>query len=331
MTTTRVLFLCLAAALFVPASAQGLGPDLPKLSNLAFGWVSMSGLDPTLDMLTSFAPASLALRDNGYRTGGEAVAGHFDYSGFDVDSEFQSAMTAMGPGLFRICHYAYDSNVAPVIGIQIPSLSTNTQTDGEAVELSYAQHVGKATVGVSVIPEDSSTVNLSMHGQNLVNGESTTDYGARAGVILPVAENIRLGGEYSYQKDTGVTRVSPMLTGAPGWVESSGSFLTRAATIGASAKLRPTTQVYSAYQDIVATGSTLGHRVGDQWWLGVQQDLSKTLAVRANYLERGENFSVQWRSPFGLMNIAYTHNALMNAESILGQGDAEFISLALAF
>lgn len=58
--------------------AQVPGPELPKLSNLTFGWVSMSGVDPTLEMLTSFAPTTMALRDAGYRTGGEAVTGRIE-------------------------------------------------------------------------------------------------------------------------------------------------------------------------------------------------------------------------------------------------------------
>ena len=331
MKTRHFLVVCLTmCALMAPALAQDLPVQaLPKLSNLAFGWVSMSGVDPTLEMLTSFAPASMALRDAGYHTGGEAVFGQFNYSGFQVNSDFQSAMTAVGPGLLRICHYAYNSNTAPLVGIPMPGVLANT--DGEAVEVSYAQRVGTTILGLSVIPKDSSHAALTAGGHELVDGTSDTDYGVRGGAIVQLPHHLRLGADYSYQKDHSQTELSPAITGAPVPVQVDGQYLTRCATYGASMKVLPKTQVYGAYQEIIATGGALGSETAEQRWLGVQQDITPTFAVRVNYLEHGMNYSTQWRSPFGLLNIAYTHNALVNAKMIVGDGDAAFVSLAEAF
>jgi len=331
MKTSYLLVACLAiCALMTPVLAQDIPVQtLPKMSNLAFGWVSMSGVDPTLEMLTSFAPASMALRDAGYRTGGEAVTGQFDYSGFLINENFQSAMTALGPGVLRICHYGYDSNTAAVPGIPLPGVLANT--NGEAVELSYAQRVGTTILGLSVIPEDSSYIALTGGGQPLVTGNSHTDYGARVGAIFQLPKNLRLGCDYSYQKDHSTTTMSPAITGIPVPVTVEDRYLTRCLTLGASKKVLPRTQVYGAYQEIIATGGALGDKIGDQRWLGVQQDLSNTFAIRVNYLEHGLNFSTQWRSPIGMLNVAYTHNALVNAKSMLGDGDAAFVSLAMAY
>lgn len=303
------------------------GPELAKMSNLAFGWVSMSGVDPTLEMLTSFAPATMALRDAGYRTGGEAVAGRFTFGDLSVDSTFQSAMTSLGPGVLRLCHYAYSSNTAAIYGI--PGMLG--QTEGDAVEISYAQHVGKATLGFSLIPKDSSSVTLSNQGMTLVESESTTDYGLRGGAILRLNDHVRLGYEYSYQEDSGKTSLSPLLTGAPVWLDSEGDFITRCSTLGLSGRIGPKTMAYASYQEILATGSTLDRRLAKQRWAGVQHNFTDNFALRANYLEGGQNYSLQYKSPYGLVNLAYTHKALMNARDILGTGDAAFASLALAF
>jgi len=310
------------------AGAQAPGPDLAKMSNLAFGWVSMSGVDPTLEMLTSFAPNAIALRDAGYRTGGEAVTGEMTFSDLEVSADFASAMVECGPGLLRICHFQYDSNLASIAGMPgIPA-----RTNGESVEISYAQHVGAhTTLGVSVIPQDSSRVNMVMSGVNMVESESKTDYGARAGAVVSLPHDVKLGFDYSYQRDSGTTRLNPLLTSAPDWIELQGDFITRCNTVGLSKKLGEKTTVYTAYQNITATGLSTGDRAADLVWLGVTQNFTKDFAVRANYLDGGGNYSIMWRSPIGVLNLAYTHGALLNAKDILGTGDAAFASLAIAF
>ena len=124
---------------------------------------------------------------------------------------------------------------------------------------------------------------------------------------------------------------SPLVTGAPDWVELPSRAITRCGTIGASGKLGTKTSVYCAYQNILATGDGIGRRNADLVWFGAQHNFSEKFAVRANYLDGGQNYSIQWRSPIGIVNLAYTHNALMNAEPILGKGDAAFAALAVAF
>jgi hypothetical protein len=38
-----------------------------------------------------------------------------------------------------------------------------------------------------------------------------------------------------------------------------------------------------------------------------------------------------YRSPIGIVNVAYTRKALYDAQDILGSGDAAFVALAMAF
>lgn len=323
---TGALLGLLALASF--AGAQMPGPDLAKLSNVAFGWVSMSGADPTLDMLTSFAPTAMALRDAGYKTGGEAVTGGFQFGDLDVTSNFGSAMTSAGPGLLRICEYKYDSNLANIAGI--PGMPA--RTDGQAVEISYSQHAGKnTTVGLSFVPQDTSTVTMVMAGQNMVESETKTDYGLRGGAVIKLPGQTKVGINYSYQHDKGKTRVNPLLTSAPDWIETKGTFNTRCATVGLSKQVTPKTLVYGAYQNIAVSGLSAGTRKSDQVRLGVMYNVTKNFAVRANYADGGQNYSIMYQSPIGIVNVAYTSKALYDAQDILGTGNAAFVSLALAF
>jgi len=325
---TLALALLGTLALASLAGAQAPGPDLAKLSNLAFGWVSMSGVDPTLDMLTSFAPNSMALRDAGYRSGGEMVTGQFTFSDLEVTSEFASAMASCGPGLLRICQFKYDSNLANIVGL--PGMPA--RTNGEAIEVSYAQHVGKhTTLGFSVVPKDSSSVDMVLGGQNMVESESQVDYGARAGAVIDLPHDVKFGFDYSYQRDHGTTRLNPLLTSAPDWIELQGDFITRCSTVGFSKKLDAKTTVYTSFQNITATGLSTGSKSADLVWIGVTRNFTKNFAIRANYLDGGGNYSIMWRSPIGIVNLAYTHDALKNAEEILGSGDAAFAALAIAF
>ncbi|MHB0938324.1 MAG: hypothetical protein ACYDCO_11805 [Armatimonadota bacterium] len=315
-------------ALASMAGAQMPGPDLAELSNVAFGWVSMSGADPTLEMLTSFAPTSMALRDAGYRTGGEAVTGGFQFGDLDVNSTFGSAMTSAGPGLLRICEYKYDSNLANIAGL--PGMPA--RTDGEAIEISYAQHVGRnTTIGVSLVPQDTSTVTMVMGGQSMVESETKTDYGLRGGAVIRLPGETKVGINYSYQHDKGKTRVSPLLTGAPDWIETEGTFHTRCATVGLSKQVTPKTLVYGAYQNINVSGLSTGTRKSDQVRVGVQHHITDNFAVRANYADGGQNYSIMYKSPIGIVNVAYTSKALYDARDILGTGNAAFVSLAMAF
>lgn len=317
----------LALATF--ASAQlAPGPDLAKLSNLAFGWVSMSGSDPTMDMLTSFAPNSMALRDAGYRSGGERVSGIFNFSDLEVDSNFTSALTAAGPGVLRICQYTYDAKPANIVGI--PGLPA--RTSGEAIEVSYAQHVNKnIAVGLSVVPRDTGKTDLVASGINMVEAESKTDYGARAGVIVSLPRDVKFGFDYSYQRDSGTARLNPLLTSAPDWITIKSKYITKCSTLGLSKKISSKAMGYLSYQNITANGLSDGKRKADQVRFGGTYNFTRKFAARAYYVDGGGNYSVMWHSPIGIVNLAYTHGALMNAESIIGKGDAAFAALAVAF
>ncbi|MHB9130164.1 MAG: hypothetical protein ACYDBB_03620 [Armatimonadota bacterium] len=325
-------------AVAMPTTAQMAlpGPELPKLSNLAFGWVSMSGVDPTLGMLTSFAPAMIVVQDNGLHTAGEAVVGQFNFGDFNVTSNFESAITSYGPGLLRISHYGYKSNTQEIPGLGLPGILVNT--GGDAIEVSYAQHVGKkGTIGVSWVPQDSSRIGLQSDGLNLIRGDTSTNFGARIGGILAVSPSVKLGADFSYQEDTATIRYNPLLfdDGADpdpaNWIAVDGDFITRCGTIGGSWQVTPRTLVYGSLQEILATGEDDYRRVATLRWFGVQQNLTKNFAVRANYLGGGGNFSVQWVTKFGIINAAYTHRALLNARDVLGVGNSAFVGYAMGF
>ncbi len=328
MSLTRLLVLCTVfVALAVPTFAQVPGPELAKMSNLAFGWVSMSGVDPTLDAMASFAPTMLGIREAGFTTGGEVATGTFSFGDFDIDSGWESAQTNLGPGVMRAVHYGFQTNTAAVLGIP----GVLVQTQGDSIELSYAQRIGTTGLGLSIVPQDSSSLHLSQGGVQVVQGKSKTDYGFRVGAVTPLKgkHQVRVGANYSYQKDGSDVSLHPALTGAAGWTTLSEKFVTRAATVGASGQLSARTTVYGSYQKIFAKGGSLD-REDELIWFGVTQKLTDTVNVRANYLDGGLNVGFTWRTPVGMFIAAYTNKALTSAKDILGDGDAIFVGVDLA-
>ncbi|HEY3376797.1 MAG TPA: hypothetical protein VGL77_04815 [Armatimonadota bacterium] len=310
----------------VTAGAQSNFSALPVLSNLAFGWSSMSGVDPTLNMLTAFAPTMVGLSEAGYRNGVEGVKGRMTFGDLKIDNNFESAITTVGPGLFRLGHYGYNSNTAAIPNLGLPP-GVLTHTRGDAIELAYAQTIHNTTIGLSVVPQDSTSIQAVGGGTTLIAGEAKTDFGGRIGFIQRLPHGVRVGADYSYQKGTATADTLPPFPPTT----SSDEYITRAATYGASWQARPDTIVYGSYQNLLATGHTFGSRNANQLWFGTQHDLSKSVAIRLNYLDGGQNYSVQWKTKVGLLNVAYTHKALRNAEEILGSGDALFGALALAW
>ncbi len=259
----------------------------------------------------------------------------FPYSGFHVDSNFESAIAALGPGAIRISHYGYRSNEAALANgtaLGIPS-STLMQTLGDAVDVSYAQNIKKCTIGATIVPQDSGIITLRQDGVTLVSGTAHEDYGGRFGGVIHFAKNLRFGADYSYQRSDSTAIINPLLVpDATGPVSESEHFITRASTVGASWKLLRHTMIYGSYQDILSKGGNSGDRYHAlQRWAGVQQDINPKLVVRASYLSGGQNYMATWTTPIGLVNVAYTHRALANAEYILGKGDAFFGGLAVAF
>ncbi len=342
MSLQRFSLLLAALLLAIPIFGQAtLNADLPKMSNLAFGWVAMSGVDPSLDALASFAPTMLGLRDAGYGIGSEVATGTFSFGDFDVDSGWESGLINLGPGVFRVAHYDFRSNTAQVAGIALPpGMPPGTppllaQTDGESLELSYAQRIGKTSYGISVIPADSTGITILQGGFPVATGKSKADYGYRLGFVTPVERrhDIRLGVNYSYQKDQATLTPNPLhpLVIATGAVPTADTYRTQCYTVGASGKLTARTQLYGAYQKIVGKGSAMGFdRDSEQIWFGVNQSLTSILNLRVNYLQKGINVGLTCRTPVGLLIAAYTNKALVNANDVLGKGDALFVGIDIA-
>ena len=337
MKSKYLLLSCLSAMLLtLPAFAQLSAPNLPELSVLTFGWASMSGIDPTLDMFTAFAPTMIGLQDAGYRSGAEAVAGQFAFSGFHVDSNFESAIATAGPGLLRVAHYGYKSNQAALAGEASLGLPPDTlaRTNGDAIELSYAQRCKDVVLGASLVPQDNAGVSLSgpslaQGGIASITGNANEAFGWRVGGTGQLPKNIRIGADYSYQRSTSTALINMVDPEIPP-IAQSADFINRVSTVGASWRACPNTLLYAAYQDILSTGSNQSRRHATNTWFGVQQNVSPKLVVRANYLSGGQNFSFTWQSPVGLITAAYTHKALTNAQDVLGSGDAFFGGVAFA-
>lgn len=343
MKPHRIVLLAAAFVLLaIPTFGQALNADLPKMSNMAFGWVSMSGVDPSLDALASFAPTMLALRENGYGVGSEEATGTFSFGGFDVDSGWESGLVTLGPGVFRVAHYDFKSNTAQVAGIALPPVVPPgtppllVQTEGESLELSYAQRIGRTGYGISIIPADSTYVAIQEAGFPVASGKSKTDFGYRLGFVTPIEtrHQVRLGVNYSYQKDHATLTpnpLHPLIIALGGVPQTTDTYRTQCYTVGASGKLFPRTQLYGAYQKIIGKGSLMGFdRDSEQIWFGVNQSLTDILNLRVNYLQKGLNVGLTCRTPIGLLIAAYTNKALVNANDILGKGDALFVGIDIA-
>ena len=317
-----VLTLVVGIAVSGNVSAQSPSPSLPIMSDMAFGWVSMSGVDPTLDLLTSFAPTMLCVHDAGYQTGGEYTEGVFTFGKFTVVENFQSVITDVGGGALRISHYGYTSNSAELPGIP----GAKVQTNGDSIDMSYAQRFGKTTLGVTVIPQDNADIQMNASGL-AITGTAATDIGARLGAVQQLTNKVRVGLEYSYQKDTATLQLPVPLVPTP--TTLSGHYLVRCGTAGASWQITTSTKTYVAYQRLLGTGPDF-LREGNQTWCGVSQNITKSLSVSANYFGGGQNCFISYRSKYGVFNIAYTHDALNSARDFLGHGNALFAGIDLA-
>jgi hypothetical protein len=64
---------------------------------------------------------------------------------------------------------------------------------------------------------------------------------------------------------------------------------------------------------------------------GVQQQVTKRVAVHVAYIDGGESYSLNWRTPVGIVSAIYDHNVLFNARDYLGLGDAALLSLSFGF
>jgi hypothetical protein len=315
----------------IAAYRQLTSPQLPKLSNLAFGWVSMSGSDPTWERITSFAPTALVVRDLGYQTAVEGAVGRLTFGDLEVGGDFETAVVAVGPGLVKVSHFGFKSNRAHVA--KFPA-GYDAFTEGDAVEVGYAQRVGTVALGASLVPQDSTRVELTKNGLPLADGALDPGLGWRMGAVVPITSTVRMGGDYSYQADSATMHyVDPGLQMIQGSATLSSDFITRAATVGAL--WMPTKRLVSsvAYQNILVTGAALtnGRRNTDQVRAGVQYEFLPKLAARLTYIDGGMNYALQYTSPVGIAQVAYTHKALINADDILGEGHSLFAGLGLAW
>jgi hypothetical protein len=276
-----------------------------------------------MDMMTSFAPTMMCVHDAGYQAGIEHAQGFMTFGKFTVLGNFQSAIANLGDGALRISHYGYASNTAMLPGFP----NALVQTSGDAIDLSYAQRIGKTTLGITLLPQDNSSISLTSGGVT-VPGSSATDYGVRIGGMQQVTKRVRVGMDYSYQRDFASIQLPVPIVPTPTTI--NGTYLIRCGTIGGSWQVAPKTHTYIAYQSLLGAGPGLD-RQANQTWCGVAQNITSTFTASANYFGGGKNIFLNWRTKYGLFNLAYTHDALSSAHDILGKGDSLFAGVDLAF
>jgi hypothetical protein len=348
-----LIALVVLGAITLSHAQIALDPSLPKLTNVTFGWVSASGVDPTLPLVNGFAPTMLALKDAGYTAGTEIDYGVFSFNDLTVNADIVSGLINIGPGTARLSRFSFASNNAPLTIMQTAlNAGVETNTDGEAYELSYAQKVYKygTQVGVSYIPRDVSTVNILLPANNIqptdtmwAHGEMRTDWGVRVGAVQPLPYNISVGANYSYQMDRSYLNLeSALVTHMTSGADTAGKQMeaqniTRCGTVGASWQALPNTTVYAAIQQII-TSSDMGYkRKAELPWFGVQQSIgekwlaklntvdggfTKNIMVRANSLDSGMNLMGTWVTKAGALTVSYTNGAVRSAKSELGHGNA---------
>ncbi len=269
-------------------------PTLPVLSAVTFGWVSMSGIDPTSTAFSYFAPTMQGVTNAGYHYGFEGADGQFDFSGFHVDSNFESALMSLGSGTVRISRFAFQSNVGALVNgaaLGIPA-GALTKTRGEAYEVAYAQDFGCITLGASVVPEDNADIRLSEGGTSLITGNVQNKFGGRFGTIVHLGKALRVGADYSYQDDRGNVLLNPILVpGVAGWVPQSDDFLVRAGTVGAGWKVFPGTMLAFSYQYLLVKEDESTFRDHTyQQCASVQQNLTKNFTGQVVYISGGLSY-----------------------------------------
>ncbi|MHB9023583.1 MAG: hypothetical protein ACYC7E_05330 [Armatimonadota bacterium] len=323
-----LLFACLLFAT-IAVFAQPTPTALPQLSTATFGWVSVSSLEPTMGQLAAYAPNMLVLRDLNLNTGVELCSGNATYSGFNINLSYAAAMTNLGPGMFRVAHYRYETNRAP-----LPLLNAQeflppdavSQAEGDATELAYAFHIGKAAVGISYVPQDNTTIQQAVGPFTVLDGTSKTDWGGRIGFVYPFSKKFRFGSEYSYQEGSSEATIY-----IPDPVPMTEEFITRCLTNGVSWDVHPTTSVYAYLQRLWLIGDSGYKRSNNLLVAGVQHELTKRVTARVGYIDGGETYSLSWRSPVGIFTAIYDHNVLYNARDYLGLGDAALLTWSAAF
>ncbi len=361
--TFLVALMALCAITLVRAQLT-LDPSLPKLTDVAFGWVSSSGVDPTLPLVNGFAPTMLSLQDAGYGTGSEIDYGAFSFDKLQVNVDAEVGLTKIGPGMLRVTRFGYMSNNAalPSFPDFLKQFGAIANTDGDSYELSYAQSIGSTDLGISVIPKDVSNISIALPGglslpkgtplpgggvmpvdyalpkdAELVSGNMETDYGVRIGGVQHLPFGVKLGADYSYQRDRSFLQTDPLIDMMMPGIPKESHNITRCGTVGASWQALPDTLLYVSLQDVDTTSDQGYIRKADLTWYGVQQGIgkkmlaklntvdhgfTKNLMVRANSLDSGLNLMGTWVTGAGAFTVSYTNSAVRSAKSELGQGSA---------
>lgn len=318
--------LCSAVVLAVPAICATPSPTvLTKLGNMAFGWVSTSGSETTADTLSKYAAQTVVLKDRGKKLAVELYNGTFSYSGFDVDTNTQSVLLDVGPGVARIARKSFGSNIHPLKNL--PTLPV--KLNGEAYELSYAQRFGDTAVGVSIIPKDNTAMHATVGATTLIKGWARSGTGARIGVVQRLPHGVRLGVDYAYQEFDTEAVLYPAFTGAPSPITQTEKFLQRCLSYGASWQCNPKTTLYLTEWDILDTGSVYKSRDSLVTIAGVKYAFTPNLNATLNSHNGRPNFHMNWITRNGIVQLDYTDGAIPTAEDLLGHGHSLFLGFTV--
>ena len=322
--------------------AVGLGPDLAQISNTGFGWAAMSGGNPAVDSLSEYASNMLNVIPARDHTGVEYFLNGINYSDLRVTTNQDTVLQKVGPGALRIGYFRYDSNAAHEVNFvrqvaqALPGQPVVSGTvDGEALELSYAQPVGRrgTTLGISVIPIDTSNVRLTTPAfGSLTNGQSWTTGGLRGGVLQQLPYRLRFGADYSYQASGAKATVLALTSQGPAIETQSSRYLTRKTDLGLAQQTTPQLLTFVGYCHTITSGGTLGDFTGDSLSYGLQYDITPVVSTKLSSTGSSDTASLSWTTRYGEYTLAYSYRPLPNAGSYLGNNGSALAGMVdLAF
>ncbi len=327
MTRRPFLSLLLGIVILAPAAiyAAPSPTALTKLGNMAFGWISTSGSETTADTLSKYAAQTVVLKDRGKQTAIEFYNGTFEFGGFNVDTNTQSVLVDVGPGVARIARKSFESNMHPLAGL--PGLPV--KLDGEAYELSYAQRFGNTAVGLSIIPKDNTALHATSGATTLIKGWTRSNTGARLGVTQRLPHGVKLGVDYSYQEFDTEATMYKAYTHGPVDITQTEKFLQRCISYGASWQCNPKTTLYLTEWDILDTGSVFQKRESNVTIAGVKYLLTPNINATVNSHDGRPNFHMNWITRNGIVQLDYSDGAIPTAQDLLGRGHSLFVGLTV--
>jgi len=324
----RILLLTGLCCCVLQAHAQGLGSDLPTLSNLAFGWSSASGGNPAVDAMSVYAPNMLCVTQAGYRAAGEGFFCRLDFGDMRVTTNQNTALAAVGAGAVRLAHFRYASNKAHdlpfvnAVSQALGGVDASATLDGETLELSYAQPIGSPStiLGVSYVPIDSSNSKLiAPETGSISDGRYRGTGGGRVGVLQTLPHGWRIGANYSYLAGSATaTFLAP--TNPPSYMTQTDQYLTRKLDLGLAQQTTPRLQCYAAYSKTVASGGTLAAYHGEITAFGIRYQISPALMTQITASETNHVMGLFWKTRYGQFSILYAHRPIPNGEDYLGKG-----------